>query len=108
MPRDPVDPYVAAVADALTVAGVPVVETWTEPVVPVDHCVAVNVEPRGVVHLVWEDDGRGWRFFAYVPGRVAAGVEEAGLLPGCGGRPDVGVVVAAARCLLGRLTRVGA
>jgi hypothetical protein len=107
MPRDLPDPYVADVAEALRAAGLAVTETWTEPVTPVDHCIAIAVEPRGTVHLVW-DTAVGWRFFVYAPGRVAAGVEEAGPLPRCFGRTDVTVVVVAARELLGRLDRTGA
>ncbi len=103
--KHPLDPYVADVADALKAAGVAVAETWTEPVIPVDHCIAVAVEPRGVVHLVWEDSGRGWRFFIYAV-RVGTGLPEAGPLPGCDGRPDATFVVAATRVLLSRLAGV--
>ncbi len=102
--RYPLDPYVAEVADALKAAGLPAVETWTEPVIPVDHVIAIAVEPRGTVHLVWDATPNGWKFFAYAH-RVGTNIPEAGRLPGCVGRTNVSIVVAATQNLLAALAR---
>ncbi len=106
MVRDPLDPYVAAVAVALEAAGLVVAGTWTEPVIPVDHVVSVDGgDPTNpwTVHLVWEDGGRGWRYFAYAPAYARGSYPPAADLPGCGGRADALTVVSAAQDLLSTL-----
>jgi hypothetical protein len=87
--------YVDATRTALEAAGIPVADSWIDPMDPRDATIVLES-----LALVWDEVG-GWRHGRFVSGRKGVRtVLEDGRSFGGGLLPEPSMVVAAVRCVL--------